>query len=330
MSARASAITRRAAIRHVGAAAAWLGVGTALAQDDKSPITLLVGAASTMDATARLVAEHLKDALGRPIVVQSKLGAGGRVALAELKRAAPDGRILMFSTSSPFAIYPHIYTKLDYDPVADFTPIAGVAWFDLALATGPAAPATDLAQLIKWAKAKGNEVVYGAAPGAGSSSHFAGIALTLAAGLQMGVVPYKDSGAGITDIVAGRLPILITGTGALAEMHRAGRLRILATSGPQRSPIVKDVATFVESGVNVNIVNSAGLYGPAKMAPDLVARLHAAMAPYFQKADVRDKMALMGMSPEYASPQQLAATLADERKKYQMLVKASGYVPEAS
>ncbi|MEQ1808177.1 MAG: tripartite tricarboxylate transporter substrate-binding protein, partial [Burkholderiaceae bacterium] len=309
---------------------AWLGVGPALAQDDKSPITLLVGAASTMDATARLVAEHLKDALGRPVVVQSKLGAGGRVALGELKRAAPDGRVLMFSTSSPFAIYPHIYTKLDYDPVADFTPITGVAWFDLGLATGPATPATDLAQLINWAKAKGNEVVYGAAPGAGSSSHFAGIALTLAANLQMGVVPYKDSGAGITDIVAGRLPILITGTGALTEMHRAGRLRILATSGPQRSPIVKDVPTFVESGVNVNIINSAGLYGPAKMAPEFVARLHTAMAPYFQKSDVREKMALMGMSPEYASPQQLAATLADERKKYQMLVKASGYVAEAS
>jgi tripartite-type tricarboxylate transporter receptor subunit TctC len=326
----APTVTRRRALAHFGTAAAWLGAGAAFAQDDKSPITLLVGAASTMDATARLVAEHLREALGRPVVVLSKLGAGGRVALGELKRAAPDGRVLMFSTSSPFAIYPHIYTKLDYDPVADFTPIAGVAWFDLGLATGPGTPATDLAQLIAWARPKGSEVVYGAAPGAGSSSHFAGIALTLAANLQMGVVPYKDSAAGIADLVTGRLPILITGTGALSEMHRAGRLRLLATSGPQRSPIVKDVPTFLEAGVNVNIVNSAGLYGPANLAPDLVARLHAAMAPYFQKAEVRDKMALMGMSPDYASPQQLAATLAQERGKFQVLVKASGYIPEAS
>ena len=97
------------------------------AQDDKTPITILVGAASSMDFTARLVADHLREALGRPVVVLSKLGAGGRVALNELKRAAPDGRTLMFSTSSPFAIYPHIYTRLDYDPVADFTPIAGVS-----------------------------------------------------------------------------------------------------------------------------------------------------------------------------------------------------------
>jgi tripartite-type tricarboxylate transporter receptor subunit TctC len=129
--------TRRSTLQGLAAGALSLAAGRAFSQDDKSPITILVGAASSMDFTARLVADHLREALGRPVIVVSKLGAGGRVALGELQRSAPDGHTLMFSTSSPFAIYPNIYNKLGYDPVTDFTPIAGVCWFDVGLATGP-------------------------------------------------------------------------------------------------------------------------------------------------------------------------------------------------
>ena len=128
--------TRRSTLQNLAAGAAALAAPSIFAAEDKSPITLLVGAASTMDFTARVVGEQLHDALGRTVIVVSKLGAGGRLALGELKRAAPDGRTLMLSTSSPFAIYPTVYTRLDYDPVADFTPIAGVCWFDVSLATG--------------------------------------------------------------------------------------------------------------------------------------------------------------------------------------------------
>src|SRR5690606_11709244 len=137
------------------------------AKTDQTPITLLVGAASSMDFTARLVAEQLRSALGRPVIVVSKLGAGGRVALGELKRSAADGRTLMFSTSSAFVIYPNIYTQLGYDPVADFTPIGCVSWFDVGLATGPATGAKSMAELIQWAKGRSAEVSYGSAPGAG-------------------------------------------------------------------------------------------------------------------------------------------------------------------
>src|SRR5690242_18960452 len=123
--------TRRTTLQQLAAGALSLAAGPVLSQDDKSPITILEGAASSMDFSARLVADILREALGRSVLVMSKLGAVGRVALGELKRSAPDGHTLMFSTSSPFAIYPYIYTRLDYDPVADFTPIAGVCWFDV-------------------------------------------------------------------------------------------------------------------------------------------------------------------------------------------------------
>ena len=320
--------TRRSTLQGLAAGALSLATGAAWSQDDKSPITILVGAASSMDFTARLVAEQLREALGRPVVVVSKLGAGGRVALGELKRSAPDGRTLMFSTSSAFAIYPNIYNKLDYDPVADFTPIAGVSWFDVGVATGPMTGATDMKQLIAWQKAKGAGAVYGDAPGAGSSSHFVGIAIAQATGVPMTAVHYKDSGVGIIDLASGRLPVLITGTSPLVEMHKNGKIRLLAVSGEQRSPLVPEVPTLREAGVNVAIQNSAGLYGPAKMPRELVEKIHAAVMPMLSNAAVREKLAGQGMAPSPMTGAQLAASLADERKRFEALVKASGYVRE--
>ena len=320
--------TRRSTLKGLAAGALAVAAGAAWSQDDKSPVTVLVGAASSMDFTARLVAEQLREVLGRPVIVVSKLGAGGRVALGELKRAAPDGRTLMFSTSSAFAIYPNIYNKLDYDPVSDFTPIAGVCWFDVGVATGPMTGATDMKQLIAWQKAQTAGAVYGNAPGAGSSSHFVGIAMSLATGVAMTPVHYKDSGVGIIDLASARLPVLITGTSPLVEQHKAGRIRLLAVSGEQRSPLVPDVPTLRESGVNVVIQNSAGLYGPAKMPRDLVDRIHAAVMPMLARADIREKLAGQGMVPSPMTGTQLAASLVEERKRFEGLVKASGYVRE--
>lgn len=330
MSARGSTITRRrAALGLAAGAAAALAAPRLLAQEDKQPITLLVGAASSMDFTARLVADQLREVLGRPVVVLSKLGAGGRVALGELKRSAPDGRTLMFSTSSAFAIYPNIYNRLDYDPVADFSFIGGLCWFDVGLAASPQHSGIgDMRQLVDWAHAKGKDAVYGAAPGAGSSSHFVGIATALATGVPMTAVQYKDSGVGLIDLASGRLPILITGTSPLVEMHKTGKIRILAVSGEQRSPLVPEVPTLVEAGVKVAIQNSAGLYGPAKMPRELVERLYAAMTPMLSKPDVVARMTAQGMVPAPLDGPALAASLAQERRRFAQLVEASGYQRE--
>jgi len=318
---------RRTLLQSMAAGAAAVAAPALRAQDN-SPITILVGAASSMDFTARLVAEYLREALGRPVVVVSKLGAGGRVALGELKRSAPDGRTLMFSTSSPFAIYPHIYTKLDYDPIADFTPIAGVSLFDLGMATGPMTNATDLKQLMAWTKGQGQNAVYGAAPGAGSSSHFVGIALAHATGLPLKPVHYKDSGVGIIDLASGRLPMLITGTSPVAVQHKAGKIRMVAVSGEKRSPLAPEVPTFKEQGFDVVIENSAALYGPAKLPREIVDRIHGALMPMLSKPDALEKLAGQGMTPQPMNGTQLAGWLATERKRYEVLTKASGYVPE--
>jgi tripartite-type tricarboxylate transporter receptor subunit TctC len=298
----------------------------AYAQDDKSPITLLVGAASSMDFSARLLADYLREALGRPVLAVSKLGAGGRLALGELKRAAPDGRTLMLSTSSPFTIFPNIYTNLEYDPVKDFTPIAGVTWFDIGLGVGLTSDINSLAQLVDWVKRQPGEVVYGAAPGTGSASHFAGIALAQAVGLKLTPVPYKDSGPGILDLISGRLPIMVTGTSPLAVQHQSGKLRLLATSGDARAPQAPDVPTMKESGVDASIVISASLYGPPNLPPEIGTKLHAALQPLFSRVDLRDKLAGQGMGLLNLDSKQLANSLAQERKRYEQLTRQSGYV----
>jgi tripartite-type tricarboxylate transporter receptor subunit TctC len=283
-----------------------------------------------MDVTARMVAEHLRESWGRPVLTVSRLGAGGRLALGELRRAAPDGRTLMLSTSSPFTIYPNIYTKLDYDPVADFTPVAGLCGFDLGLGVSPATGATDLKSLLAWARQAGNGALYGAAPGQGSSSHFAGIAMALATGLPLSAVPYKDSAVALGDLMAGRLPMLITATAAMSEMHKAGRLKVVASSGTQRTTLLADVPTFREAGVDVEIVNSVGLFGPARLSAEWQGRLQTAMQGLMAKAENRDKLQAMGMAPLLTTAAQFSASLAADRKHFETLVKKSGYVPETA
>jgi tripartite-type tricarboxylate transporter receptor subunit TctC len=320
--------TRRTALKGLAAGAFWLAADRAFAEDDKAAISVLVGAASSMDIMARVIADQLTESLGRPAITLSKLGAGQRIALGEERHAAPDGRTLLFATNGPFCIYPHIYTRLDYDPDRDFTPIASVSHFDVAIATGPATGAQDMKQLIAWAKSKGKDAVFGSAPGNGSLSQFLGISISLATHTPMEHVPYKDSGVGIIDLAAGRLPMMITGLQPLVEMHKKGKIKILAVSGEQRSPLVPEVPTLKETGINLSSSTTTGLFGPARMPPKLVATLHDALAPIFTKPETQERMKQLGMTPAYADGKTLAASMVAERKHFGALVKASGYVPQ--
>ena len=321
--------TRRDVLKALAATPFALTARRAAAQDDRQVITVLVGAASSMDFTARVIAEQLQTSLGRTVIMQAKLGAGQRLALGEARRAPPDGRTLVYATSGPFAIYPHIYTKLDYDPDKDFTPIAGISTFDVAISTGPMTGASTLKEMIAWARAKGPEAVFGSAPGNGSLSHFLGISVNLAADLKMTHVPYKDSGVGLIDLASSRLPMMITGLSPQVELHKAGKIKLLAVSGETRSPLVPDVPTLKEAGLNLSSSTSTGLFGPPRMAPELVQRLYTAVQPIFGNAATQEKLAQQGMVPWQRTGAELAASLFEERKRFEALVKASGMVPEA-
>jgi len=323
--------TRRITLKSLAAGAFSAAIGRAWAQDDKALMTGVVGAASSMDFTARVIADQFKASLDRSAITLSKLGAGQRVALAEVRRAAPDGRTLLYATSGPFAIYPHIYTKLDYDPEHDFTPIAGISTFDVAMATGPMTGAKDLKELLAWTRDQGpGNGVFGSAPGNGSLSHFLGLSVSLKTKTPMTHVAYKDSGVGIIDLAGGRLPIMITGLSPLVEMHKTGKIRIVAVSGEKRSPLVPEVPTLKEAGVDLSSSTSTAVFGPPRMPKALVDRLYNALQPLFGDAPVQEKLAQQGMTPWQATPQQVAEQLRRERKQFEVLVKASGYTPESS
>ncbi|MBC7727073.1 MAG: ABC transporter substrate-binding protein [Microbacteriaceae bacterium] len=318
--------TRRSTLQGLAAGALALARANAWSQDDKSAVTLLIGANGSMDAAARLLAEQLRESLGRPVIVSTRLGAGQRLALLEARRAAPDGRTLVFSTSGPFSIYPNIYRKLDYDPVTDFTPIAGVSSFDVAIATGPQTGATDLRQLVQWCRTHG-DTPFGT-PGNGSLSHFVGISMGMATGVPLTHVAYKDIGVAVVDLASGRLPVAMSGLNSFVEMHKAGRIRVVAVSGEARSPQLPDVPTLKEGGVNVGSATSTALLGPRGMPPDVVAKLYEAVSTMQANPAVKDKLAAQSMTLWAATPQQVAASFAEERKRFEMLVKASGFVRE--
>ena len=319
---------RRTLVRSAAAGAAALALPALRAQEDKSTITIVVGAGASVDAAARMLAEQLKEVLGRPTVVLQKFGAGQRIALGEVRRAAPDGRTLLFSTNGPFAIYPNIYRKLDYDPAAGFTPITGASSSDAGVPTGPATGAADLKQLVEWARTrKGGELVFGS-PGNGSLSHFVGLSIALAAGLKTEHVPYKDSAVGVLDLAEGRVPAMLTGSNSFVEMHKAGRVRLLAVSGDHRSPRTPDVPTLKEAGLDLSSVTTTGLFGPARLPADFVRRVHEAVTPLHASAVFREKLAAISMTPWAATPPQFATSLVEERKRFDQLVKAVGYQKE--
>jgi tripartite-type tricarboxylate transporter receptor subunit TctC len=321
--------TRRQFLIQTSAMGASACALPAFAQEDKSPIRLLVGlvGGGGNDAAARLIADKLRETLGRPVIVVQKLGAGQRLALNELQKSAPDGRTLLLATSAPFSIYPHIYTKLDYDPLKEFTPIAGVSCFDVALATAPGT-ATNLQEMLDWIKANPKQAIYGTSPGTGSLSHFVGIQMGLAIGVPMTHVAYKQSNTGLLDVATGRLPMMMTGMAGMIELHKAGKIRALASSGSTRSPLLTEVPTMMEAGLNVNTTTNVGIFGPAGMPPEIVRSLSETIVAFARTPEFREKLLPFNVLPKPATPQELTATLQAEHKLFGGLVKSSGMVPE--
>ncbi len=286
----------------------------ALAQTDK-PTRLVVGLAAggAPDVVARALAEKVRDIVGGPVIVENKPGAGQRLALAEVKRSAPDGRTLLVASNSPFTIFPHTFRKLDYDPVKDFTPITRLLVNENAVAVGPNVPARDLKEFIAWARAHPKQATFGT-PGAGTVPHFTGLMLGKAIGVDLVHVPYKGGAPAMIDFTGGHLPIIINALSDMLEGHRAGKFRIVAISGPARSPIAPDVPTLKESSIDIVGQGGVWIYGPAGMAPDLVKRTNAALVKAATTPDLRERFTKYGMTVVASTPEELAKIQAEEVK----------------
>lgn len=318
-------LNRRKAALSIGLLAAG---GFAQAQE-KPAVRILVGFApgGSADILARLLAEKLRPVLGQNVIVENKPGAAGRLALGDLKRAAPDGLTLCLVGGAALVALPWVFKNVGYDPFKDFTPVAGVTTFDFALTAGPGAPPGDLRALLAWMKVNPSKASYGHS-GAGTLPHFTGFLISQATGVSMTHVPYKGAAPAVQDLLAGQIPLVIDTAAETMEHHRAGRLRILAVTGEKRSRSLPDVPTMKEAGVDVASDGFLALYGPPGMAADLVSRLSSAVAEVMKLPDTQDRIVALGQQASYAPAADLARMQAAHYRRWEAPIKASGFTAD--
>ena len=312
-------------------ALAVVATGVADAQEPpKGPVVILVGfsAGGTTDLIARLMAEKIENALRRPVVVENKPGAGGRIAAGALKSATPDGATLMVAPIVVPVLAPLVYRQLDYDPVRDFAPVAQVAQFQFAFAVGADHPARTLSQFVDWAKSNHSRASFGT-PGAGSIPHFLGVMIATATGIEMTHVAYQGLPRLTSDLIGGQIPAAIYALPDLIALHRAGKIRILATSGASRSPLSPMVPTFSEQGfASIEATSWVAIYAPAKTPDPLVARLSGVISTSLQAPELRERLVGLGYEPTGTTPAELAAIMAADTTRWAPIIKASGFHAE--
>jgi tripartite-type tricarboxylate transporter receptor subunit TctC len=301
----------------------------ARAQVGEQPIRIVFPFAGggSGDGLARLIADRMRQSLNRPVIVENRTGASGRLGVQAVKAAAPDGNTLLITPIAPLAIYQHVYPSLDYDPIADFAPVAQVATFDFGVAVGPQIAAKSLKELVAWAKANPAQANFGI-PAAGSLPHFLGVMFGRAAGIDLRAVPYRGSAAALTDLVGGQIAMVFTTTSDLVEMHKAGRIRGLATSDKQRSPFLPDLPTFREAGYDLEATGWYGMFAPARTPADVVERLNRAIVAAVRLPEVQERLKAFGLQPTGTSAQEFAAIQKADSARWAPAVKASGFKPQ--
>ena len=310
-------------------AGALLAVPWGVQAQDKAPLKILVGfpPGGSADVVARLLADKMRVTLGQTVIVDNKPGAAGRVALGELKRAAPDGQTIALAPSGAFVILPWLFKNVGYDPVRDFTPVARASTFDFAVTAGPGAPAGDLKAILDWMKANPGKANIGN-PGAGTVPHFTAVLLGQVAGVPVAHVSYKGGALALNDLLGGQIPLLVDTATETIEHHRAGKLRIVAMTGEARAKSLPEVPTLKEQGVNFSADAYFGVYGPPGMSAETTARISRAVSDALRQSDVQDKMYALGLVPNYANGEGLAATQAEHYKRWEAPIKASGFTAE--
>lgn len=311
-----------------------LGVPAARAQTLEQ-VRILYGfpAGSSGDIVARRVAERIAGSSysRNAAIVENKPGAGGRIALEALKSSAADGATIGLSPFSCTAIYPHVYGKLPYDPARDFVPVSIAALMFHGLAVGPLVPASvkTVKDFLLWAKANPKEANYGS-PAAGSTPHFIGALLGMNNGVELKHVPYRGSVPGVTDLVGGQIAAMVTPSGDFISNHKAGKLRILATSGSKRSPFIPDVATFAEQGFpEFTVEEWFGFYAPANTPAAVVTAANAAINQALKDKALVEGLGVVGLIAQGSTPQEMAASQAAELKRWGPLVKKVGFTGES-
>ena len=306
--------------------ASSLIASSALAAYPDKPIRVVIGfpAGGPLDQHARLLTDRLQAVLGQPIIIDYKSGAGGTVGAQDVMKAPADGYTLMLANTGVMVINPALYTKLPYNTLKDFTPIARTAMQPLALLVNPKMPASTLKEFIAYAKSKPGQVNYGSA-GNGGISHLVPEMFKSAAGLFMVHIPYRGSAPAFTDLMAGQVQFMAESIPQAANYHKQGKVRALAVTSKERNPALPDIPTVIESGIKgFEVVGFYGFLAPAGLPKDITAKLSDAFKQVMTSPDIRNRMVTQGADPAFLGSDEFAQFLVSETPRWAQAVKASG------
>ena len=326
--------TRRQILQTTSASALMASLGQNVFAQAMSieTATIVTGfaAGGTSDTTCRRLATKLGGDYAKTVVVENRTGAGGQIAVGYVKGRPADGSTILQTPTSILTIYPHIYKKLPYDPMADLTPVSIACIFDFGFAVGPAVPASvkTVPEFLAWAKANPAGANYGS-PAAGSTPHFIGALLGKKGGVELKHAAYRGTQPAMLDLLGGNISAVSGPIGDITQHLPTGKVRILGVSGAKRSRFAPDVPTFGEQGLK-DMAHSEwfAFFLPAKASPELVAKLNTAMKNALAQKDVIDGLGTFGLEAMSSTPAELTELLKKDTAKWAPIVKEVGFTAE--
>ena len=302
-------------------------VGAAHAQQYPArPIRVLIPftAGSAADIIARAMEPQMREKLGQSLVIDNRGGAGGNIAAELAAKSAPDGYTIMMGTIGTHAINYSLYSKLPYDPIRDFSPVALVGESPNALVINPRVPANSIKELVALAKARPGQLNYGSS-GAGTTVHLSAELFATMAGVKLVHVPFKGATEALTALLGGQLDLMFASLSSSISLIKAGRLKAFAVTGAQRSPSIPELPTMAEAALPGYAAAAwFGIVGPAGMPPTAVATLNKAALGALATQEVKDRLFASGVEVRTSSPEEFARLIATEIKKWAKVVKDSG------
>ena len=277
-----------------------------------------------VDITARAIALELSPLLGQPVVVENRPGAGGNVAAGEVARAAPDGHTLLLTLNALHAISPHLYAKLPFDAMQDFSFITPLVSFNNVLVVSTGSAAKSVQELVAAAKRAPGKLTF-ASSGNGTNIHLVGELFKSMAGVDIVHVPYKGSAPALTDLMGGSVAMMFDTIPSAVSHVKSGKLRALGVTGSRRSPLFPEVPTIAEAGLpGFEVLSWYGLIGPAAMPRDVVSRLNAEAVKAAQSSAFRGRMEPLGFDIVTAMPEKMVEMLRADSARWAAVIKAAG------
>ncbi len=313
-----------------GIAAYLLGLSPTRSQPVHSTARILVGfpPGGSSDVLARLAAEQMK-AYASSTIVENRAGAGGRVVMDVLKNSPADGSVMVLTPAVAMCLYPHVYKSLSYNPEQDFAPVTTICTTPMTFVVGPMVPGSvkTIADFVAWCKSNPSQASYGS-PGAGSPLHFLGVQLSRAANFEYLHVPFQGTAPSIQSLLGSQIASCISPLGPFVPHVKAGTLRALATTGPQRSPLLPDVPTIAEAGYPaLTFIEWFGIFVPARTPAATVETLSGVLRTGLQAKEMQVGLAAQAVDAGGLAPADFVRQVKADFDRWGPIVKASGFTP---